>query len=56
MRSFFQLAFILLVFASLFPCIGCNDSPRVVQETDEFKFDDMAAQATADTELSEIEE
>lgn len=43
----------LMLFVAL---AGCDDAPRVVQETDEYSFDDIAAQAAADTVLSEVEE
>ena len=49
--------FLGLLFCWAVSIVGCGgDSPRVVEETDELSFDDMAAQAAADTALSSEEE
>jgi len=52
-RLFFSF-FILSFSASISGCGG--ESARVVEETEELTFDDMAAQAAAETALSEQEE
>ncbi len=57
MRDLFRLSVVGHILFFLASIIGCGgDSPRVVQETDEYRFDDIAAQAAAETELSEAEE
>jgi hypothetical protein len=48
-----RFSFCMLALSFSACVVGCgDDSPRVVEETDEFSFDEMAAQAAADTALS----
>ncbi|WP_419189154.1 hypothetical protein [Stieleria marina] len=56
MNSRLKIAFSMVVLSAFCCVAGCDDGPRQVQETSEFNFDDMAAQAAADSELSEVEE
>ncbi len=53
-RLNFVFVVVCLVFS--FGSIGCNDGPRQVKETSDYTFDDVAAMAAADSELSEVEE
>jgi hypothetical protein len=54
--GFLTSGFVGLMMVSALTVCGCDDGPRQVQETDEYSFDEMAAQAAADSELSEVEE
>ena len=56
MKRFLTGGFLGLVMMSALTVCGCDDGPRQVQETEEYSFDDMAAQAAADSEWSEVEE
>ncbi|MGB7343871.1 MAG: hypothetical protein WBD20_06645 [Pirellulaceae bacterium] len=56
MKRRFNFSFALLVSITTVSFVGCDSGPRQVQETSEYTFDDMAAQAAADSELSEVEE
>lgn len=57
MNFAFRFAVSAMVLCGSLSLVGCDDSAqRTVQETDEYRFDDMAAQAAAETALSEVEE
>jgi hypothetical protein len=57
MSNVLRCSFLGLVFCWVVSIVGCGgDSLRVVEETDELSFDEMAAQAAAETALSSEEE
>lgn len=57
MSKVYQLMFVLLLVPTAVSFVGCgDDQPRVVEETADQTFEEMAEQAAADTERSEAEE
>jgi len=56
MLKFYRLMFVLLLIPTAVSFVGCDDDqPRVVEETDDLTFEDMAKMAADETERSEAE-
>jgi len=52
-----RLMFAMLWIPTVVSLVGCrDDQPRVVQETDDQTFEEIASQAAEETERSEAEE